>query len=169
MKVFIMTGLPGSGKTTFAKKLCQEENAVHLSADILREKYYGDASIVGDGNLIFGKLKHFINVNIREHKNICIDNMSLRRNDRTKLLNFIKICCNDYDIKDVEFNCYYMDTPVEVCIGRDSSRERVVGEEFINSRVDKLCIPSYDEAFDNIFFVKNADNNYVITKVEKLG
>jgi predicted kinase len=162
-----MTGLPGSGKTTFAEKLCKEENAVHLSADILRKKYYGDSSIIGDGNLIFGKLKHFINVNVKAHNNICIDNMSLRRSDRTKLIKFIKICCNDYNIEDVEVICYYMDTPIEICIERDSKRERVAGKEFITSRVENLCIPSYEEKIDKIFIVKSIENNFITNEIKK--
>lgn len=36
--LIMVTGLPGSGKTTFARALAQEVNAVHLNTDMLRDE-----------------------------------------------------------------------------------------------------------------------------------
>jgi GTPase SAR1 family protein len=41
MKILIM-GLPGAGKTTLAKELIKEINAIHLNADEMRNKVWTD-------------------------------------------------------------------------------------------------------------------------------
>ena len=41
MKILIM-GLPGAGKTTLAKELSKEINAIHLNADEMRNKVWTD-------------------------------------------------------------------------------------------------------------------------------
>ena len=38
----LMVGLPGSGKTTFAKRLAAEENAIRLTPDEWQLRLFGD-------------------------------------------------------------------------------------------------------------------------------
>ena len=38
MKAFVMVGVPGSGKSTYAEKLAKEQNAVIISGDDIRDQ-----------------------------------------------------------------------------------------------------------------------------------
>ena len=52
--LIMMIGAPASGKTTFAHKLAKKKsNCIVLSSDEIRKSLYGDASVQGDGNLVF--------------------------------------------------------------------------------------------------------------------
>jgi GTPase SAR1 family protein len=42
IRKFLIMGLPGSGKTTLAKELSKEINAIHLNADEMRNKVWTD-------------------------------------------------------------------------------------------------------------------------------
>ena len=46
----LLIGLPGSGKTTYAKNYAQKyiNDVVHLSSDKIRQELYGDETIQGN-------------------------------------------------------------------------------------------------------------------------
>jgi predicted kinase len=47
MKAFVMVGAPGSGKSTFASKLAESENAFIVSGDNVRAELYGNEATQG--------------------------------------------------------------------------------------------------------------------------
>ena len=54
MKILIM-GLPGAGKTTLAKELSKEINAIHLNADEMRNKVWTDLTFKYTDRLIMAQ------------------------------------------------------------------------------------------------------------------
>lgn len=55
--LIILCGSPGSGKTTYAEKyLSEHANTVYLSSDQIRKEMWGNESIQGDNNEIFGRM-----------------------------------------------------------------------------------------------------------------
>lgn len=55
--LIMITGLPGSGKTTFAKVLAESLNAVHLNTDIIRAKMGKRGQYVeGAKSMIYAKM-----------------------------------------------------------------------------------------------------------------
>ena len=52
---YMMVGLPGSGKTTFAHNI--EKGAVVISSDIIRKELWGSEEKQGDNKIVFEELE----------------------------------------------------------------------------------------------------------------
>lgn len=52
-KLFMMIGIPASGKTSLAEQIAKSEGAEIVSSDSIRKELYGDESIQGDSNKVF--------------------------------------------------------------------------------------------------------------------
>ena len=55
-KLFMIIGLPASGKSTVAMDFAKMNNANIHSSDKIREEWYGDESIQGDNVKIFEEI-----------------------------------------------------------------------------------------------------------------
>ena len=53
-----------------------------------------------------------------------------------------------------EVQAVYFDVPLEVCLERNSRRERVVQEEVMRRLAAKLKPPTFDEGFSKIVVVR---------------
>ncbi|WP_269433055.1 AAA family ATPase [Paenibacillus sp. E194] len=40
--IHMLAGIPGSGKSHYAKELCKQHRAVHVATDSIRQKLFGD-------------------------------------------------------------------------------------------------------------------------------
>lgn len=66
----MMVGLPGSGKSTYAKTLTLNGKPYIIhSSDNLREELYGDAAIQGDNNKLFAELHKRIKKDLQQRPN----------------------------------------------------------------------------------------------------
>jgi hypothetical protein len=52
----MLVGIPGVGKSTYAKELTKSSSAVWLSSDYIREKLFGDAACQDNHNLVFDQM-----------------------------------------------------------------------------------------------------------------
>ena len=53
-KLIILCGIPGSGKSTYAKTYTERNyNTIHLSSDEIRKELYGDENIQGNPGEVF--------------------------------------------------------------------------------------------------------------------
>lgn len=143
VKLIIMSGLPGSGKSTYAAKLAKKEHAWIVSADEIRKYLYGDASRNDEPNKIFAKVFYSIHKGLSRKKSVIVDCVSVTAASRKKYLRKYE---GEYD-KSV---CVYMDTPVEICKSRNSKRDRVVPDDAIDKFAERMEIPTKDEGFDEI-------------------
>ena len=55
--LYVMCGLPSSGKTTYAKLLAEEIDGIVVSSDGIRAEWYGDEAIQGDPSKIFREVE----------------------------------------------------------------------------------------------------------------
>jgi len=91
MKAFIMCGLIGSGKSTKAKQLAKENNALLICKDKLREMIYGKYAYKEDDevlidNIVYGIIKNFSFFGV----NMVIDECHLKTYDRFYLIKILK-------------------------------------------------------------------------------
>lgn len=143
-KLFFYVGLPGSGKSTHAKKIAKEYNAAIFSSDTLREELYGDASIQKDHAKLFTELHRRIKDCLREGNNAIHDATNINYKQRMAFLAELKnIPC--------EKICIVMATPYEECVKRCSERkERNVPARVVNRMYRQFDIPWYFEGWDDI-------------------
>lgn len=120
-----MVGIPGSGKSTVAKKL-EAQGFRRFSADDIREELYGNANIQGDYAKVFGTFFNRLETCLElEEVDIVIDNTNLRYKDRKEL----RLLANAYRKHTTE--TWFVDVPLKVCLKRNKQRERHVDEEVI--------------------------------------
>jgi predicted kinase len=139
--VYMLTGLPSSGKSTWSKDNAEKLNAVVLSSDNFREQWYGDANIQGDGQKIFNYIYLQAKIHMDLGKSVIIDATNTSRKRR---IHFNK------EFKDYERHAIYFDSPPNACILRDSVRDRVVGKNVIMRMYKNLQVPLYCEGWNNI-------------------
>ena len=132
--IVIMIGLQGSGKSTFYM--------THLAEDFVRV------------NLDTLKTRHqeklLIEKCISQNHSFAVDNTNPTRSDREKYI----ILAKEAGYRVVG---YFMESKIKDCMQRNALREGMarVPEKAIAATSNKLEIPSYDEGFDELYFVKN--------------
>jgi predicted kinase len=144
VKLILLVGIPGSGKTTYAQKYMTENgNCIHLSSDLIREELYGDASIQGEPHEVFSLMQSRAIAALNEGTSVVYDATNITRKDRS---NIIAACP-----KFVKIEAHVVWAPIETCIERDASRERTVGQTVIDKMLKRFQPPYYDEGFDVIY------------------
>ena len=144
-KVIFMVGVPGSGKSTYAKK--KFKKAVILSSDEIRKEIFNEETNESNNALVFNTLYNRAKEIIKT-KDIVIDATSSNKHDRALGLQHFK----DMKVKRI---AVVIDTPLEECLKRNRQRSRVVDEDVIKQYFINFEMPSKEEGFDKIKIVKN--------------
>ena len=157
-RVIMLVGLPGSGKSTYAKNLIQDENLKLnfnwklCSSDRTRLKLYGDEKIQGNPQTVFTHLHKEVEKALLDGYNVIYDATNVNRKSRKTLLQLTQ------KFDNVVTECHIIWSPYEVCIERDSQRDRTVGEEVIKKMLFRWESPFFDEGFSVIEFINTAEN-----------
>lgn len=126
MQVIFMRGIPGSGKTTYARQWVNEDpkGRIRISWDDIRNmlgKYWVPDR---EGLVQQISLKTLV-LAMNAGYDVIIDNMNLSEKNISP---FTEIIDNHAEIKYVDLK-----TPLETCINRDKKRENPIGEEIIRN------------------------------------
>ena len=140
--IIIMMGIQGSGKSTFCAKIFPEYTRINLDTLRTRKK---------EMDALWQAIKR--------KENIIIDNTNPTVSDRKKYIEAGK--AYQYEI----IGCF-MQSKLEECIERNNSR---IGKEKIPSIAitctsNKLEMPSYEEGFVKLYFVKITDTGYSVSE-----
>ena len=130
LKLIVLQGLPGSGKTTWARNYVKgRKDYVIVNRDSIRHMR-GDYWIPEQEDLITEIEDMCIELSLRKGYNVIVDATNFRGLNR-----FRDITVRFIDPIDVELKIF--DTPLEECILRDSKRESSVGENVIKGMYKK--------------------------------
>ena len=160
-KLIILCGLPGSGKSSYAKAIKDyddEDNTIIHSSDAIRGELFGDPSFQGDNSKVFELLHKRVRADLQAGRTVIYDATNITRKARRGVVNLA------HPINDtVECHIIWTD-PIE-CRRRDSLRGRKVGSEVIEKMLRRWQSPFIDEGFDSINIVLNQDDfdyvNYI--------
>ena len=141
-ELIILIGCPGSGKSTFAKKLCKEnKNYIHISRDDIRFSLLEDNDKYFDKeDEVFKLFTETIQKELDSGKNVYADATHLTGVSRLKLMNSL-------NLEGVDIVPIVMNTPLNVCLQRNSLREgiRRVPEKVIKNAYKRFTDPTNDE------------------------
>lgn len=123
--LLICKGLPASGKTTFAKTLTTT-GWMRVSKDDIREELSKTGWTWSRQNErdVKNKEENLISSYLMSGKNVVVDSTNFGKHEN-RLRSLAKQAGAEFEIKD------FTDVPVEVCIERNSKREKPVPEKVI--------------------------------------
>ncbi len=150
--LYVMMGLPASGKSTFADEIATSQNATIISSDAIRKEWYGDESIQGNPAKIFEEMRKRTVSVLENGRNVVYDATNLTLKSRSFLRNYSPLLKIRNKIKIHGVLCV---TPYDACCERNSKRERVVPMEAMNRMLKSFTPPMFSEGFDFIFLYKS--------------
>lgn len=153
---YMMVGLPGSGKTTFAHNI--EKEAVVISSDIIRKELWGSEEKQGDNKIVFEELEKRVMENLAADKSVVYDATNIKAKKRKDFLYRLR------KIPNVNTVCMLMSVPYEQCLERDNERGRVVPEEVIEKMYMNFEVPQIREGWNQINIIQPKLENYDIFK-----
>ena len=142
-QVVIMIGIQGSGKSTFCKKHLGIK-FLHVNLDTLKTRH---------------QEKLLIEECFRNKASFVVDNTNPTKQDRARYIPSAKEA--GYRVIG-----YFMESKLQPCIERNALRKGTacVPIKAIAATSNKLEMPSYDEGFDELYFVANDGDKMTISE-----
>lgn len=162
--LYILSGAPGSGKSTFVKNFKNLPKEAVVSSDSIRQQIFGvtqsfnnkidkPANILNSNadKTIFSIMEQIVNERLREKLVTVVDSTNTTEKERQ----FWEKIANKYGIPSTVI---IFDENHDVLVERDSKRTNYVGEEVITKFKERLLLDS------SIPFIKYSSNDtYVLT------
>ena len=146
MEGIIFIGIQASGKSTFFQRFFFKSH-VRLSLDMLKTRH---------------RESIMLEACIQAKQSFVIDNTNPTRNDRARYIE--KLRENKFKIKG-----YYFQSKIDECLARNISREGTeqIPDVGVKGTYNKLEKPSYDEGFDELYYVSLKGHEFVVQAWEK--
>lgn len=156
-KVLILKGLPGSGKSTYAKKLVSDNPGVwkRINKDDLRAMLDADHFSRGNEKFIIKVRDALIKAALHDGKSVVSDDTNLHDRHETRMRQIVQEFCKETG-HEVAVEVKLIDTPLEECIQRDLKRTASVGERVIRETYNKYFLkrtergPHYSEQNESL-------------------
>lgn len=144
MRLIVLVGLPGSGKSTWVAR----QRWTALSSDHLRELLLDDATAQAANAEVFRHLRALVRSRLRlGRETTVIDATNLTRKERRVWVRIAREL-------GAEVEAVWFDVPVEECKRRNLARSRVVPGEAIDRLAAKFSPPQLSEGFARVVAVR---------------
>lgn len=143
-KLFMMIGLPGSGKSFASKRLAKIYKANIHSSDELRNEFTGDSENQNVNREVFAELHKRVKRDLLAGECVIYDATNINYKRRKAFLAELK------NIK-CQKNAILMVTPYNTCLKQNNNREHKIPDEVITRMYKNFNIPYWYEGWDNIY------------------
>lgn len=145
MEVVIFCGIQASGKSSFYKENFFNSH-MRISLDLLNTR---------------NRESLFMNMCYQTTMSFVVDNTNPTEEERKKYIKLAK----ENQAKVIG---YYFQSKIEDAIARNNQRQgkAYIPEIAIKGTFNKLEIPSFEEGFDELYYVQMKDNGFIINKWE---
>lgn len=150
----IIIGIPGSGKSNYAKKYLLTNNSVYLSSDDIRIELYGFEDQTHN-DVVFETMKKRTLNTLKEGKDVIYDATNLNKKRRSGII-------NEAHKLDAQIDAYLCCTPINIILERNITRaERQLPWDKLVQMIQSIEPPMYYEGFDNIYLIDGGMYNDV--------
>ena len=143
LRIVVLVGLPGSGKSTYVEQL----GAAVLSSDTIRKLLADDETIQTIHDRVFQTMRYLLRHRLELRRPVTyIDATNLTPQERAPYIGIGKAF-------GCELEAVYFDVPLEICRRRNAARSRVVPDDAMVAMAAKLVPPSVGEGFARVLSI----------------
>jgi tRNA uridine 5-carbamoylmethylation protein Kti12 len=154
-KLIILSGIPGSGKTTYALGVQNILPKVAVvSSDVVRKSVTGNTCDGSQETLVWQEFENWVKNATKENEIVIADSTALTNTLRMKWYNAFRAFFDKIEL-------VYFDMPFAVCWERNINRERKVPLNPMSGMFKLLEEPNEEvnNSFDSIIVIKEEDKD----------
>ena len=155
--LYLMTGLSGSGKTTFVNDFAEQNNIRYLCPDDFYKVYHNDGTAEGHKHEyeVWRALFDAIHIAEQDGTSVIVDTNAPTEVDRVQFLNWFP----NFD----KYFLIYIEADEELCRKNNQCRERIVPDNELKRMIERFKPPldndiEIDERWDVIIQYSNTEN-----------
>ena len=160
--MYLMCGIPGSGKSTHARLMARQFNATIICPDDFQKEMTGKDFYGPIQDLLWATVKMTTRVLIKSGQRVIVDATALSKHRRSEWIRLARECDNAIHV-------YAHVTALDVCKENNQNRDRTVPEEVLRRQVGSYIVPSVHEGFNavNLWDIVNGNFTLVGSAVQQ--